>query len=79
MAFYIDLDKIEHTKEYVRYKYYDSPDNIGIIELNFATERFKEIQPAPNDPNGYMFERAAIKISKHWSKGELPDRTCWAS
>lgn len=43
MAFYIDSDKIEHTKEYVRYKYYNAPDNVGIIELNFSTLKFKEI------------------------------------
>ena len=79
MAFYIDLDKIEHTNEYVRYKYYNTADNVGILELNFSTLKFKEIQPTPYDINGYMFERAAMKITKHWNKGELPDKTCWAS
>ena len=79
MAFYIDLDKVEHTEEYVRYKYYNRPDNVGIIELNFSTGKFKEITAAPDDPNGYMFERAAMKIVKHWKKGELPEKTCWAS
>lgn len=79
MAFYIDLDKVEHTEEYVRYKYYNRTDNMGIIELNFTTGKFKAIIAAPDDPNGYMFERAAMKIVKHWKQGELPEKTCWAS
>lgn len=79
MTFYIDLDKIEHTEGYVRYKYYNRPDNVGIIELDFTTGKFREITAAPDDPNGYMFERAAMKIAKHWKSGELPEKTCWAS
>lgn len=79
MAFYIGLDKIEHAHEYVKYKYYDSVNNVGIIEFNFVSDKFREIQAAPNDLNGYMFERAAMKIIKHWKSGEFPDKTCWAS
>ena len=79
MALYIDLDKIEHTQKYVRYKYYNSPENVGIIELNFTTEKFNEIQAAPNDPKGILFDRAAMKIVKHWKEGNFPDKTCWAS
>lgn len=79
MVFYIDLDKIEHADEYVRYKYYNSDDNVGILELNFSTLKFKEVQAATYDINGYMLERAAMKITKHFNKGKLPDKTCWAS
>ncbi|MFM8454104.1 MAG: hypothetical protein ACKOAD_03870 [Gammaproteobacteria bacterium] len=79
MAFYIDLDKLEHTNEYVRYKFYDMPDNVGIIEFNFLKEEFKEILPAPNDPSHVFFDRAAMKIIKHWRTGEFPEKTCWAS
>jgi hypothetical protein len=65
MAFYLDMDKIEHTETYVRYKYYNRPDNVGIVEFDFVTEKFTEIEAAPDDPNGHMFERAAMKIAKH--------------
>ncbi|MFM8453535.1 MAG: hypothetical protein ACKOAD_00860 [Gammaproteobacteria bacterium] len=81
MHFCIYLNKIEHTEKYVRYEYYsyDSPDKIGIIELNFISDKFKEVQPAANDTNGYLFERAGMKIVKHWKKAEFPDNTCWVS
>lgn len=79
MAFYIDLEKIKHNDKSIRYKFYDKPDNVGIIELNFVEDKFKEIQPAPNDSNGLLFERAAMKIAKHWKSGEFPDKTYWAS
>ena len=79
LAFYIDLDKIEQTETYVRYIYYNRPDNAGILELNFIAGNFTEIEVAPDDPNGYLLERAAMKISKHWKKGELPEKTFWAS
>jgi hypothetical protein len=79
MAFYIDLDKIEHNENFVRYKYYDAPDNVGIIELNFVEDKFKEIKPAPRDPNGLLFERAAMKLVKLKRHGNFPDKTYWAS
>ena len=79
MAFYIDLDKIAQTDEYVRYKFYTSEHNVGVIELNFQEEKFKEITPAPEDKNGLYFERAAWAIAKRWKNRELPDQLCWAS
>lgn len=80
MAFYIELEKIEHTNEYVRYKFYTEPDNVGIVEYNFVADLCVEVQHAPSDLSGCLYERAALKIVKHWYYDkEFPDKTCWAS
>lgn len=79
MAFYIELEKVEQTEKYVRYKYYTSATNIGILELDFEKENIVEVSPAPDDKNGLLFQRASMRIFKHWKNDEYPSKTCWAS
>ena len=64
MGFYIELEKISETKLSVQYRFFNlttdieiSADNTGIIEVDKTTEEIVEIQHAPNDKNGFIFER----------------------
>lgn len=79
MAFYIEIEKIEQTKFFVRYKYYTSPENVGVLELDLKKEKIIEIDAAPEDKNGLLFQRASMQIFKHWKNGEFPEKTYWAS
>lgn len=55
------------------------PENYGILEIDLDSEKVYEIKQAPNDSEKLLFNRVAMKISKHWEDGNFPDKTCWAS
>ncbi len=86
MGFYIELEKISETEVSVQYRFFNlttdmeiSANNTGIIELDKVTEEVIEIQHAPNDKNGLVFERAAKVLAKCWKENVYPEKTCWAS
>lgn len=79
MAFYIDLEKINETDEFVEYKYFTSQDNAGVILLRKSDGNIKEIIPAPLDKHGHIFERAARALMRCWKDNNYPDKTYWAS
>lgn len=87
MGFYIELEKINETESIAQYRFFNltsaieiTPDNTGIIEINKMTGEVLEIQHAPNDIHGYIFERAAGALIKTcWQKNIYLDKTCWAS
>lgn len=81
MALLIDIVKLEQTEKIVRYKYYiyTTPEDYGVLEIDLDSEKVYEVKQAPNDPDKILFNRAAMKIAKHWENGNFPDKTCWAS
>ena len=79
MAFYIDLVKIKESDTHATYKFYTSADNVGIVEIRKSDGHVSEIETAPDDNLGRLFERSAWALMRHWKKGEYPEKTCWAS
>lgn len=79
MVFYIDIVKFKKTELLVQYKFYTSEENIGIVEIRKSDGNVIEIQPAPNDSLGRLFERTVWALIRPWKKGEYPEKTCWAS
>lgn len=79
MAFYVGLIKISENEVSVQYQFETDKNNTGIIEIRKSDGNVKEIQAAPADSEGLIFERAAWAAIRHWRQGEFPDKTCWAS
>lgn len=79
MAFYIEILKINETAEFVDYEFGDVGAEKGRLRLDKSTGEVAELVGASADTSGRRFRRAATKVLEHWSKGELPNETCWAS
>ena len=79
MAFYITINKVAETSETVTYEYFDEEAGKGQLKINRATGDVAEVFAAPGDASGRRFQRAAMKVIKHWKEGEFPEETCWAS
>jgi hypothetical protein len=79
MAFYIEIDKISKTVDEAAYEFSDSGTGTGRLRLDKASGNVTEVVPAPGDSRGHRFQRAAVKVIRHWKEGPLPDKTCWAS
>jgi hypothetical protein len=78
MAFYIEMDKVADTNEYVEYTF-GRDQEVGLIRLNKNSEAISVIKECPLDTNGKWSQRAAIKLIRLWRDRELPDKTQWAS
>lgn len=79
MAFYIEIDKISETVDEAIYEYSDTETGAGRLRLDKASGDVTESVAAPGDTRGHRFQRAAVKIVRHWKEEPLPDKTCWAS
>jgi len=56
MAFYIDLVKIMENNTHARYKFFTSEKNAGIFEIRKSDGHASEIEAAPDDNLGRIFE-----------------------
>lgn len=79
MAFYIEIDKISETGDVAIYEFSDTETGKGRLRLDKASGDVTEVVAAPGDAQGRRFQRAAVKVVRHWKEGQLPDKTCWAS
>jgi hypothetical protein len=79
MAFYIEIDKISENADEAIYDFSDSEARKGRLRLDKASGDVTEVVAAPGDVHGRRFQRAAVKVVRHWKEGQLPDKTCWAS
>lgn len=78
MAFYIEMDKVIETEEYVEYTFGRNVE-VGIIRLDKVSTVIKVLKACPLDKNGAWSERAAMKLARHWKNGSFPEKTEWAS
>ncbi|KRB98278.1 hypothetical protein [Duganella sp. Root198D2] len=79
MAFYITINKIAETADICTYEFLDHEAGRGVLQIGKDTGDITEIMAAPGDTAGRIFERAAVKVLRHWKIGEYPAETCWAS
>lgn len=78
MAFYIEMNKLSDSDDHVDYSF-GRDSNTGIIRLDKISESIVILKECPLDTTGKWSERAAMKLARLWSSGELPDKTQWAS
>ena len=78
MAFYIEMDKVVETEEYVEYTFGRNLE-VGIIRLGKKDETIHVLKECPLDVNGEWSKRAAMKLIRLWKSGNFPERTQWAS
>jgi hypothetical protein len=78
MAFYIEMDKVVETEEYVEYTFGRNLE-VGIIRLGKMDETIHVLKEFPLDVNGEWSKRAAMKLIRLWISGNFPEKTQWAS
>jgi hypothetical protein len=78
MAFYIEMDKVTDTDEFVEYTF-GRDKEVGLIRLNKKDQTVSVIQEYPLDSSGKWSQRAAVKLVRLWRDKSLPDKTQWAS
>lgn len=80
MAIYIEIRKVREDGRSADYSFALQGHNEGLLRLEKSTGKVELLHALSGDsPEKGIFERAAHKVRTHWRKGELPERTCWAS
>ncbi|MNF68501.1 hypothetical protein [Pseudomonas sp. BF-R-01] len=78
MAFYIEMDKVAETEEYVEYTFGRGLE-IGVIRLGKKDGTIHVLKECPLDMEGEWSQRAAMKLIRLMRSGDFPERTQWAS
>ena len=78
MAFYIEMDKVEETDEYVEYSF-GRNSAFGLIRLDNNNETVLVLKECSLDISGKWSQRVAVKLVRLWRSGSLPEKTQWAS
>ena len=78
MAFYIEMDEVAETEEYVECTFGRNLD-VGLIRMDKGGESIRVLKECPLDKNGAWSKRAATKLVRLWREGHFPDKTEWAS
>ncbi len=78
MAFYIEMDKVEETDEYVEYSF-GRNSAFGLIRLDKNNKTVRVLKECSLDISGKWSQRAAVKLVRLWRSGSLPEKTQWAS
>ena len=79
MALYIMIRKITDSPTSAEYAFGIGEGRLGQLKIDKATGDVSLVEPAPGDDKGALYHRATYKIKQHWTTGELPEVTCWAS
>jgi hypothetical protein len=80
MALYIAIRKDREDDHEAEYSYGVNEASFGTFVLNKKTGTTTLTKASASEPADLSYyERAAFKIRKFWTSGELPDETCWAS
>jgi hypothetical protein len=80
LAVYIAIRKVSEGADSAEYAFGSNPEVEGRLVLWKSTGGVELLSAHPEDSEAKgLFSRAAHKVRSHWMKGELPDRTCWAS
>ena len=79
MAFYVMIVRLELTEASADYGFGSNETALGRLRIDRGTGDVTLLSPAPGDRDEHFFKRAAFKVRQHWARGELPEKTCWAS
>ena len=78
MAFYIEMDKIADTEDYVDYSFGRGTD-VGVLRLNKVRGTLTVLAACPLDQDGEWMQRASMKLARLWKESVYPEKTQWAS
>lgn len=78
MAFFIEMDKVAETEEYVEYTFGRNFE-VGVIRLGKKDGTIHVLRECPLDMNGEWSQRAAMKLIRLMRSDGFPERTQWAS
>lgn len=79
MGFYVKIEKTSETEQAARYAFEGDHGRRGTLEFNKATGEATLVEPMPEDERLHCFNRAAVKITREWREGRLPQTLEWAS
>lgn len=79
MALYVMIRKVREAEDAVEYAFGPDESRVGRLRLDKSNGQVSLLEPAPGDEREALYLRAASKVVTHWTAGELPDVTCWAS
>ena len=79
MAFYIQINKVSETEDWVDYEFWESENDVGSLRLDRKAGKVTELHQIESANAAAVFTRASWKILHHFLAGEFPERTCWES
>ncbi|NJL80843.1 MAG: hypothetical protein HC836_24410 [Richelia sp. RM2_1_2] len=75
MAFYIMIFKEREDLEKAIYSFGLNEEKLSCLQINKIDGKIEEVRQVPVENPSAFFNRAAIKIYRHWKNGELPEKT----
>ena len=79
MALSIHINKLFEDANFAYYEYGSKGKKFGKLKINKSNGDVELIEEAEGDVSGVQARAASTALIKHWSKGEYPDKTYWAS
>jgi hypothetical protein len=79
MAIYIEIRKVMEQEVFADFVCSLVDGRKGRIRLDKMTGDISLLEAIPGDTENRLFSRASHKLKKHWSLGEIPEKTSWAS
>ena len=79
MAFFIKIDKIEENARLAVYAFCTDLENKGKVSIDKKTGECFIVEESDNDRESKLAIRVMRVLIQHRKKGELPEKTCWAS
>ena len=79
MAFYIQINKVYETEDWVDYEFWESQNDVGSLRLDRKAGKVTELREIKATNAEAVFTRASWKILQHFLAGEFPQKTSWES
>jgi hypothetical protein len=79
MAFYIQINKVSETEDWVDYEFWESENDVGCLRLDRRAGKVTKLRDIKAANAEAVFTRASWKVLQHFLASEFPEQTCWAS
>lgn len=81
MAIYIQINRVEEDTAGAVYEFGPVERIIGRVLLDKKTGKIEliDIEPEQADRTAFFVSRVRRKLTEHFARNELPERTCYAA
>jgi hypothetical protein len=79
VAIYIQINKLEDIGDAVIYEFGPSEGIIGRVAVLKATGEVTLLDAVGESAQQFYLPRVRHALSRHFDRGEFPDRTCYAA
>lgn len=79
MGLFIEIKKMKENEQEAFYFFDTGSGNTGKVSINKKTGDCFVIEEPEWDKESKLAMRVFRVLVRHWTKGEFPDITCWAS